>query len=70
MTAPYQVACRASKGILTAMLGGEGAFVDQVKNILSSFAKNIVHLGPAVLRVKAVNNSPVQIPTDRKAWSF
>ena len=49
----------ASKGILTAMLGGEGAFVDQVKNILSSFAKNIVHLGPcgAGHAVKAVNNS-------------
>ena len=31
----------ASKGILTAMLGGEGEFVDQVKNILSSFAKNL-----------------------------
>ena len=49
----------ASKGILTAMLGGEGEFVDQVKNILSSFAKNIVHLGPcgAGHAVKAVNNS-------------
>jgi len=49
----------AAAGTLTAMVGGDEASFPQVKDILSSFSKNIVHLGPsgAGHAVKAVNNS-------------
>ena len=49
----------AIAGTLTAMVGGEKVAFSEVENIISSFAKNIVHLGPsgAGHAVKAVNNT-------------
>ena len=48
----------AAAGTLTAMVGGNEASFNQVKKILSAFAKNIVYLGEsgAGHAVKAVNN--------------
>ena len=49
----------AVAGTLTAMVGGDQDSFTEVENIISSFAKNIVHLGPsgAGHAVKAVNNT-------------
>jgi len=49
----------AIAGTLTAMVGGDKVAFSEVENIISSFAKNIVHLGPsgAGHAVKAVNNT-------------
>ena len=49
----------AVAGTLTAMVGGDPDSFTEVENIISSFAKNIVHLGPsgAGHAVKAVNNT-------------
>ena len=49
----------AIAGTLTAMVGGDQDSFTEVENIISSFAKNIVHLGPsgAGHAVKAVNNT-------------
>ena len=49
----------AAAGTLTAMVGGDPDSFTEVENIISSFAKNIVHLGPsgAGHAVKAVNNT-------------
>ena len=49
----------AVAGALTAMVGGDQDSFTEVENIISSFAKNIVHLGPsgAGHAVKAVNNT-------------
>ena len=49
----------AVAGTLTAMVGGDRESFGKVKNIIASFAKNIVHLGPigAGHAVKAVNNT-------------
>ena len=49
----------AAAGTLTAMVGGDPDYFTEVEKIISSFAKNIVHLGPsgAGHAVKAVNNT-------------
>ena len=49
----------AIAGTLTAMVGGDKVAFREVENIISSFAKNIVYLGPsgAGHAVKAVNNT-------------
>ena len=49
----------AIAGTLTAMVGGDKVAFSEVENIISSFAKNIIHLGPsgAGHAVKAVNNT-------------
>jgi len=49
----------AANGVLTAMVGGSAAGVERVRPIVETFAKDIVHLGPAGSghAVKAVNNS-------------
>ena len=49
----------ALAGTLTAMVGGDKVAFSKVEKIISSFAKNIVHLGPsgAGHAVKAVNNT-------------
>ena len=37
----------ANKGILTAMVGGEPEAVRTVRPLIDTFAREIVHLGPA-----------------------
>ena len=37
----------ANKGILTAMVGGAEEAVHTVRPIIDTFAKDVVHLGPA-----------------------
>ena len=48
----------AEAGTVTAMAGGEAAAVDRVRDVVSCFAKSIVHQGPigSGHAVKAVNN--------------
>ncbi|MEY3045177.1 MAG: hypothetical protein RL242_2019 [Pseudomonadota bacterium] len=49
----------ASSGSLTAMIGGKEEAFQAVKELIQSFAKNLVHLGPVGSghAVKAVNNT-------------
>merc|ERR1712070_130029 len=49
----------AKKGQLTAMVGGQEAAVKSVTPVISQFASDMVHLGPAGSghAVKAINNT-------------
>jgi 3-hydroxyisobutyrate dehydrogenase len=49
----------ATSGSLTAMIGGKEEAFTSVKDLIQSFAKNLVHLGPVGSghAVKAVNNT-------------
>lgn len=49
----------AAAGTLTAMVGGDGAVLEQVRPVLERMAAAIVHVGPvgSGMAVKAVNNA-------------
>lgn len=57
----------AEQGILTVMVGGDGALLERVRPVLEAFGKKIVHCGPvgAGDALKSVNNALLAV----NVWS-